>query len=122
MKKIVLLVEDNPKFRKLVAELIKEQGFRVLEAESKAEALEIIETTHPDVVLLDIQLPDGCGLDLVDPLKKIDHPQVVALTSYKEYENDARAKGVDKFVWKEDLFNFIFTIMMETCRLQRAPA
>jgi len=64
----VLLVEDHPMNRKLFRDILEMQ-FRVVEASSAEEALEHLRTVHPDLVLLDMQLPGMDGLSLARLLK-----------------------------------------------------
>lgn len=64
------------------------QGFRVVgEAGSVSESLSMTEQAHPDVVLMDVRLPDGSGVEACRRIKK-DHPEtrVVMLTSYSDEE------------------------------------
>jgi len=64
----VLLVEDHPMNRKLFHDILEMQ-FDVLEAESAEDALEILESHRPDLILLDMQLPGMDGLSLARRLK-----------------------------------------------------
>jgi len=60
-----LIIDDDPGFRNAIAEVIDEFGFTVHQASSLAQARERLEGGLPDVVLLDLSLPDGSGADLV---------------------------------------------------------
>jgi len=61
----VLLVDDDPLLRGFLADNLIADGFAVVSAESLADALRRIELSPPDVVVVDVALPDGSGLDLV---------------------------------------------------------
>ncbi len=80
----VLVVDDHPLFRSgVVATLIREPGFEVVgEAETIEETLKRVRLTRPDIVLLDVALPDGDGVDAIEPILR-EWPQalVVMLTS-----------------------------------------
>ena len=65
----ILLVEDNPVTRKMLRLLLETEGYRVLEAEDAAAALEQMRTEVPDLVLQDLLLPDMDGLDLIGRLR-----------------------------------------------------
>lgn len=85
----VLIVDDHAVVRiGLRTLLMHSAGFRVVgEAGSVAEALSQVGTTSPDVVLMDVRLPDGSGVDACRRIKH-DHPdvRVVMLTSYSDEE------------------------------------
>ena len=85
MEKKILLVEDNPVNRRLAGFLLRSQGYEVVEATNAAEALEILAKDPPDLIVMDIQLPEMDGLEATTKLKaepataKIP---VIAVTSY----------------------------------------
>jgi CheY-like chemotaxis protein len=84
MKKI-LVVEDNQVNRELVREMLEGSDFQVFEAENGLEALHLLPKTHPDLVLLDIQMPVLDGMSTIRQLR--EKPQyatlpVLALTAY----------------------------------------
>jgi DNA-binding response OmpR family regulator len=64
----VLLVEDDPSLRTIVRRNLEARGYRVVAAETAAEALAAVEAGEPAVMLLDINLPDGSGWDVLRAL------------------------------------------------------
>ncbi|WP_377639132.1 response regulator [Oryzobacter terrae] len=85
MARTVLLVDDHPGFRRMARLLLQSGGFDVVgEAASLAQALERARELEPDLVLLDVLLPDGNGADLADVLAGLPHPPGVVLTSSDE--------------------------------------
>jgi CheY-like chemotaxis protein len=89
----VLLVEDSDAIRDAFTILLEDAGYVVLGAETGGEALRLAEERMPDLVLLDMGLPDMTGLDVVRRLKAAPHTaaiSVVALTGRDE-EADRRA-------------------------------
>jgi DNA-binding response OmpR family regulator len=66
---LVLVVEDNHDVRSFVVMTLTSQGFRVMEVGSGWQALQIAEDTPPDILLLDWQLPDITGLDVLRALR-----------------------------------------------------
>ena len=68
-KRTVLVVDDDPSIRELVAELLDEAGFAVLEADSGGLALRLAREHCPSVVLMDHRLPDMSGLDVLERLR-----------------------------------------------------
>jgi CheY-like chemotaxis protein len=78
----VLVVDDHPSFRSFARRLLEAAGFAVIEeAEDGASALEAVRTVRPDVVLLDLLLPDTTGLELAETISSEPHARVVVLTS-----------------------------------------
>lgn len=67
--KTVLLVDDNQTHQYSLGRHLKEYGFRVFQAHSGSEALELAESQRPDAILLDINLPDMSGYDVCQRLK-----------------------------------------------------
>lgn len=66
----ILLVEDDPLLRDAFRMLLEDAGYRILEAASVAEAMASIEAERPALVLLDLGLPDGSGLDVARRLRE----------------------------------------------------
>src|ERR1700693_601446 len=65
----ILVVADDPEIRKLLARYIEGQGFRVLLAASCRELHDRLATNHVDLIVLDVMLPDGSGLDMCRDLR-----------------------------------------------------
>jgi DNA-binding NarL/FixJ family response regulator len=83
----VLIVDDHPSFRATVKTLLLADGFEVVgEAEDGRSALEEVERLHPDLVLLDIQLPDMDGFAVVhELLRRTDGvPKIILTSSHDE--------------------------------------
>ena len=101
----VLIVEDNPRNRRLVRDVLAHAGFRTLEAENAEAGLELAREQPPDLVLMDIQLP---GIDGVEALGRLRADRrtagipVVALTAFAMKEDRDRfdAAGFDGYVEK----------------------
>lgn len=82
-----LIIDDDSISRMLLREILKKtiKNVELLgEASSVEEGLALIEQKDPDVVFLDISMPDGTGFDLLDKLKKIDF-KIIFITAYSEY-------------------------------------
>lgn len=104
-RKKVLIVEDNELSMKLVNDLLELQGHEIFQARLGSEALRIVRDSHPDLVLLNLQLPDVFGLDVARALKADEATRaipVVAVTAYAMQgdEQKARAAGCDGYVAK----------------------
>lgn len=66
---LILIVEDNEKNLKLARDVLQYKGFRTLEAMTAAEGVTLAIEHHPDLVLMDIQLPDADGVSALQQLR-----------------------------------------------------
>jgi DNA-binding NarL/FixJ family response regulator len=101
----VLIVDDHPSFRTCARMILEADGFSVIgEAEDGASALTAIESLHPDLVLLDIQLPDMDGFDVLEQLGA-DAPPVVLVSSRDacDYDGPIRKSRARGFIPKAEL-------------------
>jgi len=87
----VLIVEDDEDFRASVAALVSREGYRTYEADTLAAARETLAEAAPDVVLLDLGLPDGDGLDLLADAELTDRAAFVVLTGAAAVESAVAA-------------------------------
>jgi two-component system cell cycle response regulator DivK len=78
---LILIVDDDERNRKLARDVLRLDGLATLEAGTGAEALELARAHRPDLVLLDLRLPDGDGTETLRALKLIAPIPVVALTA-----------------------------------------
>ncbi len=69
MKKTALIVEDNALNLKLMRDLLEASGIATLQTKDGTRALEMVREHRPDIILMDIQLPDVSGLDVTRQLK-----------------------------------------------------
>jgi CheY-like chemotaxis protein len=101
----ILIVDDNAINLKLVAYLMRANGYTVETALDAESAIEAIRTNHPDVILMDIQLPGIDGLELTRRLKadpKTRDIVIVAVTAYAMKGDQAKAiaAGCDDYITK----------------------
>jgi CheY-like chemotaxis protein len=102
---LVLIVDDYGDARELLSELLSFRGFRVVGASTGQEALDLAEELVPDVVVMDLSLPDMDGRDVTRSLKgraSTAHIPVIALTAHPAASRAASAReaGCDAFVTK----------------------
>ncbi len=103
----VLIVDDHPSFRASARSLLQAEGFEVVgEAENGVAALRLAKELHPDVVLLDVQLPDFDGFEVAERLTKIGDGPDVVLTSSRDrvdFGPLVAESGARGFIAKDEL-------------------
>lgn len=78
----VLIVDDHGGFRAWAREMLEREGLMVVgEAASGAEAIRAVRALSPDVVLLDVRLPDLNGFDVAELIARSGHPPAIVMTS-----------------------------------------
>ena len=83
-KGTILYVEDNPDNRTLVRRILLSEDYKLLEATNAFEALEVLKTTRPDLILMDINMPDMDGYALTAKIKTtpgFERVPILALTA-----------------------------------------
>ena len=89
----LLLVEDHPDTRNLMAKVLRKEGYQVQTADSVATSLRLATTEDFDLLLCDIGLPDGTGLDLMRQLISNNRPiKAIALSGFGMEDDIARSK------------------------------
>jgi two-component system cell cycle response regulator DivK len=116
MPKTVLIVEDNELNMKLFRDLLEAQDYQVLETREGLQALTLARQHHPDLILMDIQLPEISGLEVTKWLKEDDDLRdipVVAVTAFamKGDEERIREGGCEAYLSKPiSVMSFLDTI------------
>jgi two-component system cell cycle response regulator DivK len=116
MTKTVLIVEDNELNMKLFNDLLYAQGYRTLQTQDGMYALEIARREMPDLILMDIQLPEVSGLEVTKWLKEEDdlrHIPVIAVTAFamKGDEEKIRDGGCEDYIAKPiSVVDFLATV------------
>ena len=121
----VLLVEDEKLIRWSIRERLKEEGFRIFEAETGAEAFRFLEEEDADLLVLDYRLPDTTGLKILERVR-VEMPEisVVMMTAYGTVENAVQAMKLGAFDYLTkpvnlDELSVVVEKALETTRLRR---
>ena len=101
----ILVVEDQADNRRILRDLLSSVGYEILEAVTGDEGVTLATTQHPDLILMDIQLPGIDGYEATRRIKAdpaLRHIPIIAVTSYALSGDDARAlaAGCDAYVAK----------------------
>ncbi|MHA1548531.1 MAG: response regulator [Alphaproteobacteria bacterium] len=116
MSKTVLIVEDNELNMKLFNDLLEASGYATLQTRSGLEALDIARQRKPDLILMDIQLPEVSGLEVTKWIKEDDELKtipIIAVTAFamKGDEERIRQGGCEDYLSKPiSVTKFIETI------------
>jgi DNA-binding NtrC family response regulator len=97
----ILVVDDDPDIREVLADRLESLGYRVLTAANGMEGLETLERQNPQLVLLDIEMPGMNGLEMLGQIRKREHDvPVIMITAYGTIERAVEAM-------KEGAYDFI---------------
>jgi two-component system KDP operon response regulator KdpE len=99
-KKRVLVVDDQLRVTRFMEIYLRLKGFDVICATSGREALEMVRSLEPDIMLLDIIMPDMDGFEVMKRLRSFSQMPVIAVSASPEDHNDADAIGADDYLQK----------------------
>ncbi|HTC01348.1 MAG TPA: sigma-54 dependent transcriptional regulator [Ferruginibacter sp.] len=105
MSSTILIIDDEQKLRSLLTRIITLEGFTVIEAGTLKASLKIIEHEQVDVILCDVKLPDGNGVEFVKEIKsKFPLVEIILLTAYGNIVDGVQAirNGTFDYITKGD--------------------
>ena len=99
----ILVVDDFDDTRLLLRTWLQKKGYRIIEAENGREAVTKAETQRPDVIIMDVEMPELDGLSATRQIRKLpqnQHVPIVAVSAYgaDQFRDDALAAGCDEYV------------------------
>jgi len=99
---VVLVVEDEPQMRRFLRTALTVQGFRLVEAETAREALVAATTHNPELILLDVGLPDGNGIDLTRRIREWSRVPIIVISARGKEDDKVTAldAGADDYLTK----------------------
>lgn len=99
---LVLVVEDEPQMRKFIRASLISHEYRILEAERASVAMMLITSQPPDMVLLDLGLPDGDGIDLTRKIREWSRVPIIVLSARGREDDKVAAldAGADDYLTK----------------------
>ena len=123
----ILIIDDEPAIRKLLSRMMELEGYEVYQAENATSGIKQLKSRNPQVVLCDVFLPDGNGVDLVDDIKNINPDvEVILLTAHGNIADGVQAikNGAFDYITKGDDNNKIIPLIsraMSQVRKQKHP-
>jgi len=105
MAKTILIVEDNELNMKLFRDLLQAYGYETLQTKDGREAVDLARAHNPDLIIMDIQLPEVSGLEVTRWIKSDErtrHIPIVAVTAFamKGDEEKIRSGGCEAYIAK----------------------
>ena len=123
--KNILIIDDEEKLRGLLSRIVKSEGFNVFEAENLKSGFKKLEQNDVDVVLCDVKLPDGNGVDFVEKIKtNFPLVEVILLTAFGKISDGVQAmkNGAFDYIVKGDDNDKIIPLLyksLEKVQLQK---
>jgi two-component system KDP operon response regulator KdpE len=99
---LVLVVEDDPQMRRFIRASMTSHGYRVAEVATGAEAIELATSAPPDLILLDLGLPDGDGVDLARRFREWSRVPIIVISARGREDDKVAAldAGADDYLTK----------------------
>jgi two-component system KDP operon response regulator KdpE len=99
---LVLVVEDEPQMRKFIRASLTSHGYHLIEAERASEAVALMTSRNPELVLLDLGLPDGDGIDLTRQFREWTQVPIIVLSARGREDDKVSAldAGADDYLTK----------------------
>jgi two-component system KDP operon response regulator KdpE len=121
---VVLLVEDEPHMRRFLRVSLAAHGYRLVEATTAREALQLASSHNPELVLLDLGLPDGDGIDVTRALRGWMRAPVVVISARGREDDKVAAldAGADDYLTKPFGVNELLARLRVALRHARAVA
>ena len=122
----ILVTDDDPRILLLVTEVLGEAGYEVLQASSGKECLEALKAHHPDILLLDVMLPDTTGIELCRQIKADERLQGIFVILWSgvqvssDYQADALNAGADGYITKSVSNEELLARVRSVVRIKRA--
>lgn len=102
----ILVADDEPSVRSLLRSILKKEGYNVVTAGNGREALEVFRQTSPDLVLLDVRMPEMDGIETFNALRKQNEDAlVIMITAYGTIETAVQAMKMGAFDYLSKPFN-----------------
>lgn len=97
-----IIIEDEPQIRRFVRTALQSEGWQIFEANTLAQGLSQTATRKPDVVILDLGLPDGDGIDLIHDLRSWSSVPIIVLSAREDESEKVKAldAGADDYLTK----------------------
>ena len=119
-KNTVLIVDDDPQIRKMLIAVLEDENYKIIECETGKSAARLSVSAKPDLILLDLNLPDMNGRDVVKSLREWCQAPIIIISSNSADEDmiELLRLGADDYVVKP--FNFDLLLARITAHLRKS--
>lgn len=114
MEPLILIVDDEMRMRRVIADYLHIRNYRTVEAADGVEALEIFRREHPDLILLDVMMPKLNGWDVCREVRRESSTPIIMLTARSEEDDELQGfeLGADEYIAKP------FSLKILTARIE----
>ena len=112
-KPTILIVEDEPEVLRINARMLKRRGYDVITAGTAEESYRLLSSVTPDMLILDIMLPDGSGYDICEKFRRTSDNPVMFLTGKNEISDkvEGLGRGGDYYLTKPYSFDELIAVV-----------
>ncbi len=119
----ILIVEDNEMNMRLFSDLLKTKGYEVVECLEGTKALDIVKAQKPDLVLMDIQMPEISGLEVTAQIRQtpeVAHTRIVAVSAFAMTGDEEKilSAGCDAYISKPISIPLFFETVEKNLAIQ----
>ncbi len=109
MNKIIMLVEDNERVQEFNRKMLESEGYIAITANTLSEAREKLKQKKPDIIVLDIGMPDGSGVEFLNEIRRKMSVPVLMLSGYNQSEDIVKCfqQGCDDYLTKPYSFDVL---------------
>ena len=121
---LVLVVEDEPQMRRFIRATLTSHGYRLIEASTSAEALTLATTHNPEIVLLDLGLPDGDGIEITKRIREWSRMPIIVISARGREDDKVTTldAGADDYLTKPFGVNELLARMRVALRHAQSTA
>lgn len=114
----VLVIDDQPGIRRLLVEVLAEEGYTVITASNGYEGVQQVKDEHPNLILMDMKMPGMDGIETLRELKRIgEADKVIMMTAYGELELVTQAQQLGAYAYITKPFDIIKLCQMVSDQL-----
>ena len=117
-RQLVMVVDDEPPILRVLGIKLKISGYKVITASNGREALELVNSASPDIILLDIIMPDTDGFQVLRKLRTYSNLPVIAFSARPENAEEALRLGANDFLAKPFDVDELVTRVRKFCTIR----
>jgi DNA-binding response OmpR family regulator len=119
MAQTLMIVDDDPQLMRVLSMFFDLEGYHVIQARHGREALDMLQEYSPDIILLDLMMPEVGGEEVIRQIRanrKLRHVPVIIFTAAETREEELTAAGASSFIAKPFSLNGLLDTVQEAIR------